>query len=76
MSKILSIIKNNVSTTYYYDESKHLHRDNGPAVESKQGNKWYIHGEEVEPSQRMIQQYNDYLSSQYSSKCDQCKKNE
>jgi hypothetical protein len=74
MSKILSIIKDNMSTTFYYDENKNLHRENGPAVESKQGNKWYIHGQEVEPSQKMIQQYNDYISYIHMNKhsCSDC----
>lgn len=75
MSKILSIIKDNMSTTFYYDENKNLHREDGPAVESRQGNKWYIHGQEVEPSQKMIQQYNAYLTHTNTKKCSDCDKN-
>lgn len=73
MSKILSIIKDNMSTTFYYDNEKNLHREDGPAVESRQGNKWYIHGKEVEPSQKMIQQYNDYITHINTKKCSDCK---
>ena len=74
MSRILTIIKDQVSTTYYYDENKNLHRENGPAIESKKQNKWFIHGEEVEPSQKMIQQYNDYLNfhTVQTRKCKEC----
>jgi hypothetical protein len=47
--KIVTIIKEGKSTTYYYKQYKPgvLHRLNGPAIESKHEKRYFIDGMEI-----------------------------